>query len=216
MARRLKPDPRIPLKFRHTYAHLGGAISEALSLIDELAWLYEPARIKVLNETAPGFFIQYQELLVNHIVLLFTRMTAQRESGARKNRQQNVTLLGLLATLRASKYSKLEIALREKWPAIEKAVQPMQKYRHKKLAHSSSEVYLPPRMKIGEGITISAMRQLGKMIVDFLSAFDCFFSNVESTYHTGAVCGDFQELVRYLQLGYDAERSRPKSLRFGG
>lgn len=210
MARRHKPDKRIPPQFRHMYAHLSGAISEALILIDELAWLCAPERVNILNRTAPGFFIQYQELLVNHIVLLFTRMTAQGGSGARKSRQENVTLLRLLTALGDS---DLRIALQPKWPPIEKAVQPMQKYRHKKLAHSSLEVHLPPRMKIGEGITISAMRQLGGMIVDFLSTFDCFFSGVESTYHTGTVYGDFQQLVRYLELGFEAEQARQESFR---
>jgi hypothetical protein len=97
MIARLEPDRRIPKKLRETYAHLAGNVMWTYGALEELMFLFGTSEnVHLLNETAPAFFVRHQGLLIDDIALSLSRMTDEKQSGSRKNPQENLTLARLL------------------------------------------------------------------------------------------------------------------------
>src|SRR5437016_415886 len=95
---RLEPSSKIPAELREIYAHLAGGLLDTLGVLDELKILFSTSKeaIELMNKTAPTFFVRHEQLLIHHIVLFVSRATDEKESGPRKNRQNNLTLDRLL------------------------------------------------------------------------------------------------------------------------
>ena len=178
---RLEPDKRIPEKLREIYAHLAGNLMWTYGAFEQLMFLFGTSEsLDLLNEHAPAFFARHQDLLINDIVLSLSRMTDEKQSGSRKNPQENLTLARLL-DLPDAQCQQLRTELKKRWAKIrDKAKQP-RTYRHKRLAHSDIAHHLSPSTRLGAGISIGSMKKLLDQISDFLSTFDCFFTGVETT-----------------------------------
>ena len=89
-----------------------------------------------MNKTAPTFFSRHEQLLIQHIILSIARVTDSRQSGSRKNAQDNLTLLRLL-DLSDPVHQELRTDLQSRWKTISVQAEPMRQYRHKLLAHAS-------------------------------------------------------------------------------
>jgi len=206
MIARLQPDKRIPEKLRETYAHLAGNVMWTYGALEELTFLFSTSEnVHLLNETAPAFFVRHQGLLINDIALSLSRMTDEKQSGSRKNPQENLTLARLL-DLPDAQCQQLRTELKKRWARISDAAKQLRTYRHKRLAHSDLAHHLSPSTKLGADISIRSMKKLLDQISDFLSTFDCFFTGVETTsYSPPASYGDADDLIAYLKLAIETE-----------
>jgi AbiU2 len=206
MATRLEPDKRIPEKLREIYAHLAGNLIETYGALKELMFLFGTSEnVKLLNETAPSFFVHHERLLVDHIILSLSRMTDEKGSGSGTNTQENLSLPRLLE-LPDAKYQQLRTDLQKKWTEIKGAAKELRTYRHKFLAHADLAHHLSPSSKLGADISIGSIRKLLDHISDFLNTFDYFFTNVETTsYHPPATYGDESDLIAYIKLAIETE-----------
>jgi hypothetical protein len=211
MIARLEPDKRIPEKLRETYAHLAGNVMWTYGAFEELMFLFGTSEnVDLLNETAPAFFVRYQGLLIDDIVLSLSRMTDEKQSGSRKNPQENLTLARLL-DLPDAQCQQLRTELKKRWAKIRDTAKPLRTYRHKRLAHSDLAHVLSPSTKLGGDIgsmneLLDQMKKLLDQISDFLSTFDCFFTGVETTSHSPpASYADADDLIAYLKLAIETE-----------
>lgn len=206
MIARLEPDKRIPEKLRETYAHLAGNVMWTYGALEELTFLFGTSEnVHLLNETAQAFFVRHQGLLINDIALSLSRMTDKKQSGSRKNPQENLTLARLL-DLPDAQCQQLRTELKKRWARISDAAKQLRTYRHKRLAHSDLAHHLYPSTKLGADISIGSMKKLLDQISDFLSTFDCFFTGVETTsYSPPASYGDADDLIAYLKLAIETE-----------
>jgi AbiU2 len=202
------PDPRIPEKLRQPYAHLVGIVIETLGVLDELTILYSTSKeaIDVMNKTAPTFFNRHQELLIHYIILSISRLTDKKESGPFKNRQQNLTLERLL-DLEEAQHGALLADLTKRLELIRTDAKPVREYRHKLLAHAGLAEYLS-LATLGEDITVGSMRDLLRQIGDYLVAFECFFTSVDSSLYYPRSYGEADDLLEYLKLGVEAENKQ--------
>jgi hypothetical protein len=91
---RLEPDSRIPAELREIYAHLAGGLIDTIGLLDELTVLFGTSKVAValMNKTAPALFVRHERLLIDHIILAVSRFTDDKQSGSRKNPQENLFL----------------------------------------------------------------------------------------------------------------------------
>jgi hypothetical protein len=181
------PDARIPEELREIYAHFVGILIETLGALDELTILFSTSKeaVELMNKTAPTFFARHEQLLIQHIILSVARLTDPRQSGSRKNAQDNLTL---------------------RWKTISTAAQPFRQYRHKLLAHASLAEYLSPATKVGDKITLASMNVLLTQIGDYLGAFDCFFTSVDTGFYYPRSYGEAGDLLAYLKLAVEAEK----------
>src|SRR6266480_2975682 len=211
MIARLEPDKRIPEKLRETYAHLAGNVMWTYGSLEELMSLFGTSEnVHLLNETAPAFFVRHQGLLIDDIALSLSRMTDEKQSGSRKNSQENLTLARLL-DLPDAQCEQLRTELKKRWAKIRDTAKQLRTYRHKRLAHSDLAHHLSPSTKLGADISIGSMKKLLDQISDFLSTFDCFFTGVETTSYSPPVSyGDADDLIAYLKLAIDTENKAKK------
>jgi hypothetical protein len=207
---RLEPDKRIPEKLREIYAHLAGNLMWTYGAFEQLMFLFGTSEsLDLLNEHAPAFFARHQDLLINDIVLSLSRMTDEKQSGSRKNPQENLTLARLL-DLPDAQCQQLRTELKKRLANIRDSAKQVRTYRHKRLAHSSLTHllarHLTPSTKLGADISIGSLKRLLEQISDFLSTFDYFFTGVETTsYSPPANYGDADDLIAYLKLGITTE-----------
>jgi hypothetical protein len=201
------PDPRIPEELREIYAHFVGILIETLGALDELTILFSTSKeaVELMNKTAPTFFSRHEQLLIQHIILSVARLTDPRQSGTRKNAQDNLTLIRLV-DLSDPNHHKLRIDLQSRWKTISTAAEPFRQYRHKLLAHASLAEYLSPATKVGDKITLASMRVLLTQIGDYLNAFDCFFTAVDTGFYYPPSYGEAGDLLAYLKLAVEAEK----------
>lgn len=150
-----------------------------------------------MNAAAPAFFMRHEHLLIDHIILCLSRLTDEKQSGLRKNRQENLTLARLL--------DALCVDLKKKWKEIKADAEPVRLYRHKLLAHTSLTHYLSPSTSLANGITMKSVRNLLDQILDYLAAFDYFFTGVDTPVGYPASYGDATDLIAYLRLAAEAE-----------
>jgi len=143
--------------------------------------------------------------------LSVSRLTDRKESGPYKNRQQNLTLERLL-DLQKPEHEKLRTDLEERLATIRTDAEPLRQYRHKLIAHASLAHYLSPSTPLGENITIASMRDLLGRIGDYVVAFDCFFTNVDSPLHYPPSYGEADDLLAYLRLAVEAEKKQNEDL----
>ena len=163
--------------------------------------------VSLLNEMAPAFFIRHQRLLIESIILSFSRLTDEIKTGRRGKRQENLTLTRLMHGLGDS-HKRLRVDLQKKWTMIESDVVPMRLYRHKLLSHADRVQHLSPSTNLGQNITIGSMRKLLDQISEFLCAFDFFFSGVKTAYYPTAAYGDVDDLIVYVRLANEAEKKQ--------
>jgi hypothetical protein len=206
MIARLEPDKRIPEKLRETYAHLAGNVMLTYGSLEELMSLFGTSEnVHLLNETAPAFFVRHQGLLIDDIALSLSRMTDEKQSGSRKNPQENLTLARLL-DLPDAQCQQLRTELKKRWAKIRDSAKQLRTYRHKRLAHSDLAHHLSRSTKLGADIPIGSMKKLLDQISDFLNTFDCFFTGVETTsYSPPTSYGDAHDLIAYLKLAIETE-----------
>jgi hypothetical protein len=188
------------------YAHFVGIVIETLGALDELTVLFSTSKeaVELMNKTAPTFFARHEQLLIHHIILSVARLTDRRQSGSRKNAQENLTLIRLL-DLPDPNHHQLRSDLQSRWKTVSADAEPMRQYRHKLLAHASLAEYLSPSTMLGEGITIASMKALLEKIGDYLSAFDCFFTSVEAPFYYPRSYGEAGDLLAYLKLAVETE-----------
>jgi hypothetical protein len=204
MIARLEPDERIPAELREVYGHLAGWVIETQGLFKELELLYTSKETtKLLDSTAQAFFIRHQQLLISHIILSISRITDEKQSGSRKNSQENLTLGQLLDAQLLG--SERKLVLQKRWTIIKAATEPFRQYRHKILAHASKVHYLAPSTTLGDNITITAMRSTLELIADYLSTFDFFFTGTDSPVNYPWTNGEAADLLVYLKLGVEAQ-----------
>jgi hypothetical protein len=171
---RLEPDKRIPEKLRGTYAHLAGNLMWTYGAFEQLMFLFGTSEnVHFLNEHFPAFFVRHQDLLINDIALSLSRMTDEKQSGSRKNPQENLTLARLL-DLPDAQCQQLRTELKKRWAKIRDSSKRLRTYRHKRLAHSDLAYHLSPSTKVGAAISIGSMKKLLDEISDFLSTFEFF------------------------------------------
>jgi len=212
MIARLEPDKRIPEELREVYSHLARNVIETHGALDELMFLFGTSEnVSVLNATAAAFFVRHERLLIDDIILSLSRMTDEKWSASRKNRQENLSLARLLE-LSDAKYRQLRTDLRKKWTEIKGTAKQLRMYRHKLLAHASLADYLSPSTKLGQDISIASIKKLLEQISDFLNAFDYFFTGVETTYSCPASYGDANDLIAYLNLAIETEKKTKNEL----
>ncbi len=205
MIARVKPDKRIPEKLRKIYAHLAGNLIWTYGAFEELMVLFGTSEtVNLLNETAPAFFVRHQHLLLENIILSLSRMTDEKWSGSRNNRQENLTLAQLL-DLPDTRCQELRTELHKKWTKIRDTAKQLRTYRHKRLAHSDLAHHLSPSTKLGADISIGSMKKLLEQISDLLKTFDYFFTGVEHAYRPPATYGDPSDLIFYLKLAMETE-----------
>src|SRR4029453_7123428 len=102
----------------------------------------------------------------------------------------------------------LRVDLKKKWKEIKAAAEPVRLYRHKLLAHTSLMHYLSPSTSLANGITMKSVRNLLDQILDYLAAFDYFFTGVDTPVGYPASYGDAADLIAYLRLAVEAEKKR--------
>lgn len=204
MIARLEPDPRIPAELQEVYGHLAGSVIETQGLYRELEVLYTSKETtELLDKTAQTFFIRHQQLVIGHIILSIARLTDEKQSGNRKNPQENLTLPQLLDA-RVLRSDQL-LTLQKKWTAIKGATAPVRQYRHKILAHASKVHYLAPSTTLGKNITITTMGSMLVEIADYLSTFDFFFTGTDSPVNYPWTHGEAPDLLAYLKLGLETQ-----------
>jgi hypothetical protein len=213
MIARLEPvDERIPEKVRGIYSHLAGNVIETHGALDELMFLFGTSEnVSVLNASAPAFFVRYERLLIDGIILSLSRMTDKKRSGSGKNSQENLSLPGLLE-LPDAKYQQLRTDLRKRWTEIKGTAKPLRTYRHKLLAHADLAQYVSASTRLGQNISIASIKKLLEQISDFLNAFDYFFTGVQTTYSRPASYGDANDLIAYLNLAIETEKKTRNAL----
>jgi AbiU2 len=149
--------------------------------------------------------VRHQGLLIDDIALSLSRMTDEKQSGSRKNPQENLTLARLL-DLPDAQCQQLRTELKKRWAKIRDTAKQLRTYRHKRLAHSDLAHHLSRSTKLGADISIGSMKKLLDQISDFLTTFDCFFTGVETTsYSPPASYGDADDLIAYLKLAIETE-----------
>jgi hypothetical protein len=204
---RLEPSEKIPAELREIYAHLAGGLLDALGVLDDLRILFSKSAeaIALMNKTAPTFFVRHEQLLIHHIIMFVSRLTDDKQSGPRKNRQDNLTLDRLL-DLPEPEYHELRIDLHKKLSAIKADAKPMRLYRHKLLGHASLVHHLSPSTDIGQDITLNLMRDLLNKIGDYLTIFEGFFTGtIGAEFHYPSSYGEAHDLLAYLKLAVEAE-----------
>jgi hypothetical protein len=211
---RLEASAKIPAALRKVYGHLAGIVIETLGCYEELITLFGDSKetIQLMNATAPAFFMRHEHLLIDHIILCLSRLTDENQSGSRKNRQENLTLARLLE-LPEAEFDALRVDLKKKWKEIKAAAEPVRLYRHKLLAHMSLMHYLSPSTSLANGIMMKSVRNLLDQILDYLAAFDYFFTGVDTPVGYPASYGDATDLIAYLRLTVEAEKKRNDELR---
>lgn len=212
---RLEPSEKVPIELREIYAHLAGTLLDTLGVFDELRILYGTSdeEIELMNRVGATFFLRHELLLIHHIIMFVTRATDEKQSGSRKNRQENLTLERLI-DFSNPEHEKLWIQLHKKLTAIRRDAEPMQFYRHKLLAHASLEHHLLPSTELGKDITLDSMGAILEKIGEYLATFDGFFRGVVGAELHYPHQGETSDLLESLRLwvaakeGQDRQRLR--------
>jgi hypothetical protein len=204
---RLEPSEKIPAELREIYAHLAGGLLDTLGVLDELTVLFSASKeaVALMNTTAPTFFVRHEQLLIDHIILFVSRVTDDKQSGSRKNRQENLTLEHLL-NLPSPEPPGLRADLHRKLTTIKEDAKQMRLYRHKFLAHASMVHHVSSSTKLGDDITLKSMRVLLDKIGEYISAFEGPFTGVVGAeFHYPRSYGEAADLLAYLKLGVETE-----------
>ena len=196
---RVPASPEVPDNLKEIYARLAGIMCEARGDIDELRYLYfSDEMVKFLDDLASAFFIRHQQILVDHIVLLVCQLTdSQRSCG-----HDNLTYTCLLDGLpHDDKHQALREDLTQRAEKIAEAAEPIREYRNKALAHYDLKRCLTPSTELGTGVTVQSIEAVLDKIAELLTAFDFFFSQVETRPEFMKEFGDAEDLINRIKLG---------------
>jgi hypothetical protein len=182
----------------------------------ELVWIYAKWRqfegvfaapaadIQVLNKTAPDFFVQAREALIDDILLSLCRITDRPRSGGLENFS-----LGQLANhAEVQALPDLARNLARLTSQAEALVEFARQRRNKRLAHSD----LPTVLRPEDNPLLPYKRS---NVNDALTAISAVVSRVQrhltggDGYYDDAIgFGDSHRLFQYLRAGIAAERAR--------
>jgi AbiU2 len=153
-------------------------------------------RTDVLNNTAPSFFRILHDILADDVIIGIARVTDKvRTSG-----QSNLVLRQLVDGLDRATHDKLIAELETKLNDIENLCAPIQRHRHKRLAHRDQQNAVDPAANPLPGITVPIINQTLECIADFMNSFQQPFLGNHVVYsETIPGLGDAESLILALR-----------------
>ena len=139
---------------------------------------YSKVRLDLLNETAPHFFSELQQLLIRDIVLGIARITDPPQSCGR----DNLTLPKLADDIDPQVHPQLAAQITTEVDQAENLAGPVREYRHKLLAHRDLGVALggmPP------GVSFDDLRAALEQCARVLNTVQKHFGEGETGYEQG-------------------------------
>ncbi|EJL7002277.1 hypothetical protein O1B18_003515 [Vibrio cholerae] len=155
-------------------------------------------RVDIINKTAPNIFVEFELLIIDYIVLEFSKLTDPAKSGKNKN----LTLEFLVSEVsRIDGCEALSQKLRTILDEINRHASIFRKIRHKKVAHSDLVTLLGTANSLLPGILVEDVERLLSLVAEFMNEVESYFFDSETCYDEGmtSYSCDGRALVMYLQ-----------------
>lgn len=166
-------------------------------------------RVDLLNKCASGFFYFIQEVLINDIYICLCKLTDSAYSkNSKKNKTKNLSLFQL--QLELGKHYNMDLAIKNCaiLCTLKRKIEPFDKWRNKKLAHSDWDTHF--KVEPLPDIHQELIEEVLLMIRNYLNSIEQHYNNSEIEYRV-ASC-EVDSLVTYLGYGlrYEELRSERK------
>jgi hypothetical protein len=186
--------PDIPKQYQPTFSILHNIVVTLNWKLKKLSIYDNPQYIRLMNESAPGFFSLVRGLLVDSIILDLCNITDKKMDNlnyykllriAEKNYEKNVDVEKLLGD-----FNKLR-----------EEIKPISTQRNKRIGHLDDHVTLKryydekPLEPISYKLLFSSIQRMN----DLMNAFLQCFSNSENIYYTKLLEGDEIQLMGIIQ-----------------
>ncbi|MFI5251455.1 MAG: hypothetical protein ACHQQQ_03390 [Bacteroidota bacterium] len=152
-------------------------------------------RVDLMNETAPTFFSILQGLLINDIILGFSRLT----DSSRINKNNNMTLERLQNSIRNLGYDELSKSMAKKLEDLKKDIKGVRLIRDKKIAHNDYNTVLNDNASILPSVTFREIETMFRQIDDILDEVSLAFGETLS-YKDVFMAGDGNAIIHFLKL----------------
>lgn len=151
-------------------------------------------RIDILNATAVSFFRIVQEVLLDSVVLTFSRLTDPAKTLGKDNR----SLEQLIAILNDSGYSALASLLRDKFDRLKNQCEAFRVWRNRKIAHSDLCTALEVHPVPLPGFSMQSVEDALETMRDFMNTINLYFSGSSIVYEHFVMKADANVLVAIL------------------
>jgi hypothetical protein len=150
--------------------------------------------VKLLGETAPGFFSILRNLLVESIFLTICRLTDPQQTFGK----DNLSIDQLISKIN-------DVELETKLSAINDEIRemrnPVKIWRDKQISHTDMETKLSPEDNPLPKISFNELNSIISGINGFMNVLWYEINNSQTAYSSYIVTGGAENLIGFLQLG---------------
>jgi hypothetical protein len=165
-------------------------------------------RVKIVNQTAPNFFLACRMTFSDDVFLALSRITDRLDTHG----QDNLVISRLLEHLDQTQHPSLHEELTGLIDAAMEACKPFKHHRHKRLAHNDLNMKLKYTTEPLPGITVGDVNRAVKSLQEVLNTFSRYFFDSE-THFTVVENSGVKALFVYLQKGVEAFENEKQQMR---
>jgi AbiU2 len=155
--------------------------------------------VRVMNESAPAFFVEYQRVVSDYVLLEICRLT----DPAGKDDKTNLSLATLVSKIDETAHGEFKKQVSVFLAIAKSKFETAGKHRNKRIAHLDLEV------RLGSGlppVTTTEIDDALQAIKDAMDLIQGHFTDTDTAYGSAIFRGGGEELIYWLRRGLDNPR----------
>jgi hypothetical protein len=154
----------------------------------------DPERIELLNETTPEFFLIIQEILLENLILVFSRLTDQERIG----KKDNASLRQLIHHIKSDGFPDLSENLAAILQKLEDSCNVFREKRNKISVHKDLLVVLQASPEPADFSVLDVNKSL-ELLDKFLNTIHLYFEQKTATYNKFYMRTDGNSIIELLK-----------------
>jgi hypothetical protein len=154
----------------------------------------DQASVDILNQTAPFFFAEVQQVLVSDVIIGISRLFDPACMG----KNENASLLWVLEAVKRDGRAVLADRLEEVLACVMPQIEVARKHRHKRIAHNDRATFLSSDRSVLPAITDTDISLLLTSAEEFLNLVTDEYGDTQTVLDYLEPSGDAAALVRNL------------------
>jgi len=180
-------------------------------LEQEVGWLHvkwqfylqlfgtDEKRVELLNDVAPIFFRVCQDVMLDDLIISFSRLTDDPKTGDRSTRRESFSLLRLVNSVDPAHYPDLRPKVQNCWKQVINVCQPIRTQAARRVRHNDWAT-LKSTTDLLPGINRSMIEDALKYISELMNAILEYFDKITHSYELVRPAGiDGEVLIYHLE-----------------
>ena len=202
-----KPSSNIPCELSEVFKRLKDELLLLYSKWLSFKTLYctSDKNIKLLDESAMGFFVMHGGVMRDNIMMSICILTDRASFKVKGETRDNLTLKHLVSLIPAE-HSSLIDNLNLMLESAQTQWEPFRSHRNRRIGHYDIKTYFRKTDELLPNVGISDVDTALTHIADILNAVEYFYDQDRTTYHYGIIQeGNAMDLIEFLQRSVELE-----------